>query len=89
MAGNTFSDARGGTGANLDDQQQFIDLVGEMEPGISLEDLLKAKAAARKSLEDITEKLGKLTTVAIRHNILKMHEGIYYELCDVLEQQIR
>jgi hypothetical protein len=73
-------------GNDWDDRQQFVDLVGEMEPGISLEDLRKAKAAGQ-TLEYITEKLGKVTTVALRHNILKMDESVYRELCDVLDQE--
>lgn len=73
-------------GTEWDESQQFVDLVGEMEPGISLEDLRKAKAEGR-TLEDITDKLGKVTTVAIRHNQVKMDESIYRELCDVLDNE--
>lgn len=73
-------------GTDWDDKQQFVDLVGEMEPGISLDDLRKARKEGL-SLEDITDKLGKVTTVAIRHNRVKMDESIYLELCDALDQE--
>lgn len=73
-------------GTDWDDKQQFVDLIGEMEPAISLEDLRKARKEG-KTLEEITDKLGKVTTVALRHNRLKMDESVYLELCDALDQE--
>jgi hypothetical protein len=73
-------------GTDWDDKQQFVDLVGEMEPGISLGDLRKAQKEGN-TLEDITAKLGKVTTVALRHNRIKMDESIYLELRDALDRE--
>ncbi len=74
-------------GTAWDDRQQRVDLVDEMSPAVSMNDLLEAQAAGLR-LENVLAKLGAVTTVTIRHNAIRMKPGIFEELRETLQNEV-